>query len=138
MLIVERSVWTRALPEAVWQIWADVENWNSWDHGIEYSTLEGPFAVGTKGRLKPQGGPPVHTELTAVEFPRSFVDESQLPLTRIIVSHQMEREGSMTKVTHRVEMKGFLSPLFAILIGRKMKRNMLQEMEAMVRKAERL
>ncbi len=115
-----------------------MENWHTWDHGIEYSLIEGPFLVGTKGKLKPKGGPLVHTELTAVEFPKSFVDESQLPLTRIIVSHQMEREGNVTKVTHRVEMKGFLSPLFAILIGRKMKKNMPKEMEAMVRKAETL
>ena len=47
MLIIEHSVETTASPEAVWHIWQDVRNWNTWDHGIEFSESHGPFAEGT-------------------------------------------------------------------------------------------
>ena len=69
---------------------------------------------------------------------KRFVDEAKLPLTRIVVTHSLTESKGKTFVTHHIEMKGLLSPLFAFLIGRNMKKNLPQEMEAMVRKAESL
>lgn len=138
MLITECTVITSASPSAVWQIWEDVSNWNTWDHGLEYSMIDGPFQVGTKGRLKPKEGPLVHTTLTQVEPLKLFVDEAKLPLTKIIVSHSMTESQGKTYVTHRIEMTGLLSFVFAFLIGRTMKKNLPQEMRAMVKKAETL
>lgn len=138
MLIIEHTVETTASPEAIWQIWQDVTNWNSWDHGIEFSTIDGPFKVGTRGTLKPKGGPLVHTILTQVEPFKAFADEASLPLTRIIVRHSLTESEGKIRVTHRIEMKGILSPVFAVLIGRNMKKNLPDEMLAMVKKAEKL
>ncbi|MEI6791092.1 MAG: SRPBCC family protein [Myxococcaceae bacterium] len=136
MLIIEHTVETTASPSAIWQVWQDVANWNTWDHGIEFSAINGPFQVGTTGTLKPKGGPLVHTKLTRVELMKSFVDEAALPLTRIIVSHSLEKSGVKTRVTHRIEMKGLLSFVFGFLIGRDMKKNLPKEMLTMVKKAE--
>ena len=138
MLIATHTVETTASPAAIWQVWQDVRNWNTWDHGIEFSTIDGPFEVGTTGTLKPKGGPLVHTTLTQVEPMKMFVDEASLPLTRIIVSHSLSESKGKTSVTHHIEMKGPLSFIFAFLIGRNMKKNLPQEMMAMVRKAESL
>lgn len=136
MLIVKHTVETTASPEAIWHIWQDVSNWNTWDHGIEFSTINGPFKAGTTGTIKPKGGPLVHTTLTLVEPMKMFVDEAKLPLTRIIVSHSLTESEGKTYVTHHIEMVGLLSFVFAFLIGRNMKKNLPQEMMAMVRKAE--
>lgn len=136
MLIVKHTVETTASPEAIWHIWQDVSNWNTWDHGIEFSTINGPFKAGTTGTIKPKGGPLVHTTLTLVEPMKMFVDEAKLPLTRIIVSHSLTESKGKTYVTHHIEMTGLLSFVFAFLIGRNMKKNLPQEMMAMVRKAE--
>lgn len=138
MQIIKHTIETSATPEAIWTIWEDVANWNTWDHGIEFSTIDGPFQKGTTGTLKPQGGPLVYTKLTCVEHLKCFVDESKLPLARIIVSHFMTTSKGKTQVTHQIEMDGPLAFLFAFLIGRKMKKNLPQEMRAMVEKAERL
>ena len=138
MLIIEHTIETKASPKAIWSLWEDVKNWSSWDHGIEFSTINGPFAKGTTGTLKPKGGPLVHTTLTQVDPFKSFIDESKLFLTRIIVSHHLELSNGITKVTHRIEMKGPLSFLFAYLIGRTMKKNLPQEMATMIQKAENL
>lgn len=136
MLIIEHTVETSAHPSQVWKMWEDVNNWNVWDDGLEFSTIEGPFQTGTRGRLKPKGSPLVQTVLTQVKPMEMFVDEASLPLTKIIVSHLLKREGKTTLVTHRIEMKGLLSWFFGIVIGRNMKKNLPKEMEAMVKLAE--
>lgn len=140
MLIIKHTVETSASANAIWHIWQDVSNWNTWDHGIEFSTTNGPFQVGTTGTLKPKGGPLVHTKLTCVEPPNNgiakFIDEAKLPLTRIILTHFLKESEGKTFVTTHIEMKGLLSFVFAFLIGRDMKKNLPQEMNAMVRKAE--
>lgn len=138
MLIIKHTVITKALPSAIWRIWQDVENWNTWDHGIEFSNIQGPFIAGTSGTLKPKGGPLIRTKLTCVEPMKRFVDEAKLPLTRITVSHFLSEIEGKTAVTHQIEMKGPLAFLFAFLIGRDMKKNLPREMLAMVKKAENL
>lgn len=138
MLIIKHTVETKASPEAVWDIWQDVANWNTWDHGIEFSTLDGPFRAGTTGTLKPKGGPLVHTKLTSVQPGKMFVDEAKLTLARIIVTHFLTESNGKTYVTHQIEMTGPLAFFFAIVIGRNMKKNLPQEMMAMVKKAEGL
>ena len=137
MLIIEHTIETTASPEAVWDIWQDVSHWNTWDHGIEYSSIDGPFATGTTGTLKPKGGPLLQTQLTAVIPMRMFVDESRHPFARIIVSHFMTAFEGKTRVTHRIEMRGVLAYLFSFLIGRTMKKNLPEEMKAMIALAER-
>jgi len=138
MLIIKHTVETTGSPEKIWEVWQDVKNWNSWDHGIEFSSIDGPFAEGTKGTLKPKGGPLVNTELTKVEPLRMFVDESKLFLAKILVSHYLTESNGKTVVTHQIEMKGPLAIVFAFLIGRTMKKNLPQEMAAMVKAAEQL
>lgn len=138
MQIITHSITTIASPQAIWDIWQDVKNWNTWDHGIEYSNIEGPFKTGTKGTLKPKGAPLVHTKLTFVEPYKKFVDESKLFFARIIVTHELTTSGNQTFVTHQIEMKGPLAFVFAFLIGRTMKKNLPQEMQTMVKKAELL
>ncbi|MBS3904956.1 MAG: SRPBCC family protein [Simkania sp.] len=138
MLIITHTVETTAPASAIWHIWQDVKHWNTWDHGIEFSTSDGPFVVGTTGTLKPKGGPLVHIQLTCVEPMKKFVDEAKLPCTRIIVTHSLTESKGKTYVTHRIEMKGLLAYLFAFLIGRDMKKNLPQEMLAMVKQAEHL
>jgi hypothetical protein len=138
MLVIKHTVETTASPEAIWEVWQDVANWNTWDHGIEYSTIDGPFKAGTTGTLKPKGGPLVHTKLTTVEPKKLFIDEAKLTLARIIVSHFLTESNGKTHVTHQIEMTGPLAIFFAFVIGRNMKKNLPQEMAAMIKKAESL
>lgn len=136
MLIIKHTVETTAPSWAVWEIWQDVRSWNTWDHGIEFSTINGPFKAGTTGTIKPKGGPLIHTTLTQVEPMKMFVDKATLPGAKIIVSHSLVESEGKTFVTHHIEMKGPLSLVFAFFIGRNMKKNLPQEMAAMVKKAE--
>ncbi len=49
---------TTASPEAIWALWENVPGWIQWDEGLEAIQLDGPFAVGTPGKIRPTGGPP--------------------------------------------------------------------------------
>lgn len=138
MLIIKHTVETTATPAEIWKIWEDVKNWNTWDHGIEYSTIDGPFKTGTTGTLKPKGGPLLYNRLTRVEPMKMFIDESKLFLATITVSHFLTESNGKTEVTNQIEMTGPLAFFFAFVIGRPMKKNLPQEMEAMVKKAENL
>jgi hypothetical protein len=136
MLIINHTVETTASAEDVWKIWQDVSNWNSWDHGLEFSTLDGPFETGTTGTLKPKGGPLVHFKLTKVEPMKTFVDDAKLTLAGIVFSHSLTEFEGRTRVTHQIEIKGPLAFFFAYVIGRNMKKNLPRDMAALVQKAE--
>ena len=136
MLIIKHTVETKASAKTIWDIWKDVSHWNTWDHGIEHSSIDGPFAKGTPGTLKPKGGPLVRTKLTEVVPMKRFVDESKILFSRIIISHYLIEFPGKTQVTHQIEMKGPFAFLLAFLIGRNMKKNLPQEMQSMIKKAE--
>jgi hypothetical protein len=137
MLIIKHTVKTTASVAGVWKIWQDVANWNTWDHGLEFSKINGPFQTGSTGTLKPKGGPLLQTKLTCVKPMKFFVDEAKLLLARIIVTHSLTESDGVTHVTHQIEMKGPFAFFFAYVIGRNMKKNLPIEMEALVKKAEK-
>jgi hypothetical protein len=49
------TVTTAAAAEQVRPLYADVRRWLEWDIGLEPVTLDGPFAVGSTGRLQLEG-----------------------------------------------------------------------------------
>lgn len=132
MLIAEHSVKSKASAQGIWTVWSEVDRWREWDSGIEWSRIDGPFAVGTTGELKPRGGPLVKTRLTCVEPCRRFVDEADLFWGKIRVSHEMVDLGDDRLVTHRIEIEGALAPFYYFVMGRAMRANLPLEMERMV------
>jgi hypothetical protein len=49
--------------EQVWKVWADVNQWHTWQDDIEYANLKGDFSRGNVLRFKPKGGPKFDLEL---------------------------------------------------------------------------
>jgi uncharacterized protein YndB with AHSA1/START domain len=137
----EHSETTTATPEQVWARYADPASWPAWDHETESVTVEGPMAVGTRGRLKPKGGPTTTFEFVEVEPGRGFTDVTRLPLTRLPLarlefSHRIEPDGEATRFTHRVTITGPLSPLFARVVGRNVAAGLPGAMCTLARLAE--
>ena len=132
---IEHTEYTSAPPEAVYRLWSDVSTWTSWDAGLERVAIDGPFAPGTRGTLKPAGGPKVRFELLEVRPGEGFADETKLPLCRMRFEHTATREGDRTRVTHRVGFTGAAAPLFVRVIGRGLARDLPDTVRSLARMA---
>ncbi len=135
----EETVETTATAAQIWAIWSTPASWPKWDDGIEWVKLEGSFANGSKGVMKPAGGPKVKFELLEVETQRRFKDRSFLPLTKLDFIHTYTPAvaGQKAKITHRVEMRGLLTPLFSRVIGSNVKKGLPGAMKKLAALAEK-
>jgi hypothetical protein len=118
MLIKKVSKETSRTEQEIWNIYKDVTNWKTWDESVVSSELFGEFRVGTKGVLKPKGGPSAKFTMTEVTENKSFTNRSFLPLAHINFIHTIENFGNKRKIIHTIEMDGFSAPVFKLLIGK--------------------
>jgi hypothetical protein len=136
VFIIKYTVTTTATPAQIWHVWQDVENWNTWDHDLELSKINGPFQVGTTGELKFKDSPPLKTLLTCVEEPKIFVQEAKLPLARVIMTHTTNNVDRKTHVTIQTEVRGLFAFFYFILLGRSIKKKVPMEVQEMLKKAK--
>ena len=136
MWTYEHTLDTDAAPEAIWLLWADVSSWSSWDDDIEWAHLDGPFAIGSRGRLKPRGIPAAAFTLVSVIPGVSYTVEQRLPLARLRFHHELRQaDPGQARFTHGVTIDGLLGPLYASLFGRRMKANFAMIMRHLAEKA---
>lgn len=137
MWTTQASVTCKATPEAVWKLW-NTENWTKWDPAVEWVRLDGPFQVGTRGEMKPKGGPKTKFTVTRVDMHRGFSDRSHLPLTHLDFNHDLESmsDGSV-RVTHTVTFSGPLAFLFSRIIGKNIKAGLPDAVQKLGQLAEK-
>lgn len=112
----EHSAESSANPHAVWRRYLDVEHWCDWSrHGVEWSRIDGPFQVGTKGKSKP-GPRAVTFRLVAVEPDKLFASEVKLPGARLRFDHVIEPREPGSRLTHRVALEGPLAFLYTPIV----------------------
>jgi hypothetical protein len=104
--------------EAIWPVIADVANWPSVDHDIDWVRIERPAAPGVAFRLKPRGGPVLSMTIGRFEPPCTYSDVCRMPLARMETIHSLER-GVDTEVRVRIEITGPLAGLWGLLVGRR-------------------
>ena len=137
MWTTEVSRKTTATKEQIWKLWADVPNWNVWDKEVETSELFGQFKKGTKGILKPAGGPKTKFEMTECTNFKSFTDRSFLPLCKMDFIHTMTDTNDGLVINHKVIMTGFMTFLFSKIIGSKIKVGLPIAVEKLIVLAEK-
>ncbi len=112
-------------------------NWNVWDKEVETSELFGQFLTGTKGVLKPAGGPKTKFEMTECTYLQSFTDRSFLPLCNMDFIHTMTDTKEGLLITHKVVMTGFMTFLFSKIIGSKVKVGLPLAVKKLIELAEK-
>lgn len=138
MWTFEHSEEASASREAVWALWSEVASWPRWDAGIEWVALDGPFATGTTGRLKPGGARVVRFTITDADPRRGFADVTRLPLARMRFEHELaDAADGRIRITHRVTISGLAAPLFARVIGRGLARELPATVRALAEQAQR-
>lgn len=116
---VEHRITVAAPPERIFELYRDVPGWSTWDPDTRSASLDGPFQVGSRGRLTPRQGNTVPMRLTEVTPGRSFTVESRIPLFRMVFEHELTPHGHGTEVVHRVCFSGLLTPVLGRMLRRR-------------------
>ncbi|MDP1609104.1 MAG: SRPBCC family protein [Chlamydiales bacterium] len=131
------EVKTKADPNAIWDLWVDVPSWPKWDHELEWCSLDGPFKVGTTGKLKPKGWLASTFRLISVEEGKAHSDRTEMPFTKIIFNHSLSPcENGEVTIVHQVEVCGLLAPLLWLTMRRAIKKGLPQAVNRLAQLAE--
>ncbi len=134
---INASETAMAAPEAVWNIYKDVPNWPSWDHELSWSRLDGKFAEGTKGTLKPKGWFASDFVISKIVPNEAHSDTTHMPFTTLVFSHKLEKiNANQVKITHHVKVTGLLAPLLALTMCFQFKKSVPQALKNLVKKVE--
>jgi hypothetical protein len=117
---VEHRITIAAHPESIFSIYEDVRNWHTWDPDTKEAELDGPFQVGSRGRLTPTRGHTIPMLLTQVERGRRFTVESKIPLFRMRFEHELHPAQGATEVVHRVTFSGLLSLILGPMLSKQL------------------
>jgi len=117
-MVFEQRIAIDADPSTVFAAYKEVSGWSQWDPETESASLDGSFAVGTTGKIKPKGAPQSKMKLIEVTENQSFTVECRLPLCKMHFVHLMSADTAGTDLVNRIEFSGLLGPIFGRLIGK--------------------
>ncbi|WP_424643137.1 SRPBCC family protein [Embleya sp. AB8] len=134
--IASAQITSSAAASAFFARWADMATWPQWNSDTEWVRLDGPFAAGSTGVLKPKGGPKTKFVIAELADDR-FVDVSKLPGARMTFDHRVtETPDAGTGVTVTVTLTGPLSRLWNAILGKGIKATLQQDLEGLKAAAE--
>ena len=136
MWTIEVSRQTTATKERVWNLWADVAHWNTWDSTVKHSELYGDFSTGTKGVVKLMGPPKSTFVITKCEPFKTFTNRSFLPFCKMDFTLILDETHNGLLVTYKQEMKGFLTFLFSAIMGKMMTKGLSKGIDDLIQYAE--
>ena len=122
----------------MWKLFADVNNWHTWDKEIEYARMQGEFEKGNFFYLKPKKGPKVKIELAETIKNKRFVDLTRFPLAKMYGEHTFEETPTGLKITTTMRVEGLLTPLWVKLVAGEIAAALPEEMEQQVIIASKL
>jgi hypothetical protein len=131
-------VTTEVTKEQMWKLFANVNNWHTWDTGIEYARIEGKFEKGNHFFLKPKKGPKVKIQLVETQENRKFVDLTNFPLAKMYGEHTFEETPGGLKITTTMKVEGFMGFLWRKLVAQEIADALPTEMEHQVQVARKL
>jgi|ERR1022692_405527 hypothetical protein len=137
MTIAEAQASSSAPPSAFFARWADMATWPEWNTDTDWVRLDGPFAAGATGVLKPRGGPKVKFVVGTLEPGREFTDISLLAGARLTFRHLTEAmPGGGTVVRVTVTMTGPLAWLWKLILGKGLKASLQPDLDGLAAAAE--
>ena len=128
----------KATKEQIWKLFANVNNWHTWDEGVEYANIEGAFEKGNHFILKPKGGPKVKIALIETIVNKKFVDCTKFLLATMYGEHIFEETTEGLKMTTTMTVKGPLTFLWVKLVAKNIVEHLPKEMQTQAETASKL
>ena len=120
MTFFSLTVDIRATPQRVWAVLSDVEDWPEWTPSVRsVERLDGgPFAVGSRVRIRQPKLLPAVWRITSIEKGRAFTWVTASPGLSVTARHVVEATPDGSRVTLSIRFEGLLAPLVALLTHR--------------------
>ena len=137
LMQIEERIHIPVPPLLIDQIWSEVDQWHRWDPDTKQARLDGPFAVGTKGRIIPSKGMGIPMVVTERSQGQSFTVEGYIPMFRLHFEHTVAAANGGSDVLHRVWFTGPLAFLFGPGVARQVRAGLPRTMQSLKAYAER-
>jgi hypothetical protein len=130
------SATSSAPPDAYFARLCDHDTWPAWSPDTEWVRLDGPVAVGTRGVLKPKGGPRAKFVITACTPGREYTDTTLLPGARLVFEHTVQLTEGGSDLSVLVTITGPLALLWARVMGGGFRDSAQTDLDRLVRLVE--
>jgi uncharacterized membrane protein len=119
--------------QPVWDVLFDVARWPEWTPTIDSVERldDGPFAVGSRARVRQPRLPRAQWEVTEVVDGRSFTWEAKGPGMKTIARHEVVADAAGSKVTLSIEQTGPMGAVAATVWRRLTRRYIELEAESL-------
>jgi Polyketide cyclase / dehydrase and lipid transport len=124
--------------EQMWKLFADVNNWHTWDSGVEFAKLEGQFEKGNHFEFQPKGGPKLKIEIVEATANKSFTDFTKFPLAKMYGEHTFEETANGLKITTTMKVEGLLGFVWRRLVAQKITDALPDDMQQQIKTARML
>jgi hypothetical protein len=114
----------------------DHDTWPAWSPDTEWVRLDGPVAVGTRGVLKPKGGPRAKFVIIACTPGREYTDTTLLPGARLVFEHTVQLTEGGSDLSVLVTITGPLALLWARVMGGGFRGSAQTDLDRLVRLVE--
>ncbi len=131
-------VTTEVTKEQMWKLFADINNWHTWDKGIEFAQLEGKFEKGNHFMFQPKGGPKLKIGIVEAIENQNFTDFTKFPLAKMYGEHMFEDTPEGLKITTTMTVHGILSFLWVKLVAKKIVEALPSDMQDQIKAAAKL
>ena len=130
-LIIE----TNSKKEDIWVLWTDVNNWNKWNTGIEYSYLNGKLDKDTWGSLKTSGRMNalyLFFQIKDCIQNKLFIIKIKLILCTIEIGHELRDEDNKNRIRHYMKIYGPLTFIYKKKIGKLFTQELQKSMKKLI------
>ncbi len=124
--------------EQMWKLFSDVNNWNTWDHSIEFAELNGKFEKGNHFMFQPKGGPKLKIGIVDAVENHTFTNYTKFPLAKMYGEHTFEETQDGLKITTTMKVQGVLSFLWIKIVAQKIVDGLPTDMQDQIKAASKL
>ncbi len=124
--------------EQMWKLLADVNQWHTWDNGVEFAKLEGAFEKGNHFMFQPKGGPTLKIEIVEAIENQNFTDFTKFPLAKMYGEHTLEETPNGLKITTTMKVEGILGFLWRKIVAQKIVDDLPEDMLQQIQTAKKL
>ena len=110
-----KTIEIAAPPDNVWHVMADVERWPEWTASVTSVKRlnSGPFAIGSRARIRQPKLLPAVWTVTALIPGRSFTWISGMPGLHVKGHHAVQSDGGGSRVTLSIQFEGIFRGIAA-------------------------